>query len=171
MKIILILAVMSLSAGALFAQTPAQKPKPAAEKKPAAVAAEPAPAAVAAAPAKKPAARPEPAKPAAKPQEEPEESMVMIDTRTDPEDVRGAASAPEGAGAAAPKVLPSVFGQFKGVLNDGGRNLLLFENPDSGDIFFVQVTFGKGGVSWRLLDSLKRYGAESMAGGMDSDFN
>lgn len=170
MKNILILAVMSLSAGALFAQTPAEKPKPAAEKKPAA-AASPAPAAAPAEPAKKPAAKTEPAKPAAKPQEEPEEAMVMIDTRTDPEDVRGAAAAPEGAEAAAPKGLPSAFGQCKGVISDGGRNLLLFENPDSGDIFFVQVTFGKGGVAWRLVDSLKRYGAESMAGGMDSDFN
>lgn len=172
MKNILIAAVMAACAGTLFAQAPAEKAKPAAEKKPAAAApaAEPAPAAQPA-PAKKPA-QPAAAKPAARPQEEPEEAMVMIDTRTEPEDVRGGAAAAAGAGETpAPKGLPSSFGQCKGVISEGGRNILVFENPDDGELTFVQVTFGKGGVSWRYVDALRRFGSEAVSGGMDSDFN
>lgn len=166
-----ICAMLTVLAGAVFAQTPAEKAKPA-PAKPAVAApvapaqAAPKPAAAAPAPVKKP----EPAKPAAKAAEDQEESMVMIDDKADA-DYSRAAPAEQAADTPLPKGLPSSFGQCKGAISDGGRNILVFENPDDGQINFVQITFGKGGVSWRLVDALPRYGAESVASGSDADYN
>ena len=134
----------------LYAQAPADKKAAAADAKKAAA---PVPA--------KPAA-----KPAAKPVEEAEESVVMVDSKPDAEPEEGGRFAAGAYGAeqeetAVPKGIPASYGQCKGVLNEGARSILIFESPDDGEITFVQVTFGKGGVSWKKLDSLKRYGAEA----------
>jgi len=136
MKKLLTAFAAALCAGALFAQAPAEKPKPAPEKK------------AAAAPEKKPAA------PAAKPAEEQEESVVMIDSRTDPEDVRTPVAYADDR--ALPGGLPSSYGQCRGVISEAGRSVLVFESPDDGSIAFVQVVLGKTGVTWKLLDRVYR---------------
>lgn len=155
-------------AGALAAQAPAEKPKPAPEKKTAA-----APAAQPAAPQPEQAApkKPAPAKAAPKPVEEPEEAMVMIDTKAEPEG-RQPGAAEGGERPAGSLGLPNSYGQCKGTLTEGGRSILVFENPEDGELTFVQVLFPKtGGVAWRLVDSIKRYGSEAISGGSEADYN
>jgi hypothetical protein len=158
MKKFLTAVLVLACAGALSAQAPADKKAP--EKKPAAAA----PAKPSTAPVAAPA-KPEPAKPApkaARPAEEPEESVVMIDDKAEPaEGGRFAAEAAEPAEPVVPGGLPASYGQCKGVLNDAGRSILVFESPDDGEITFVQLTFGKAGVSWKRLDSIRRTGAEA----------
>lgn len=159
MKIALFAALFSFCGMTLHAQAPAQPDKdkaaaaarPAAQAKPAAQPAK----AAAPAPAKK-AAKPEAA--AAKVEADGEESMVMIDSKTEPEDT-GRFAADYGQGqedADAAGGIPSSYGQCKGVVNDGGRNLLVFESPDDGTLSFVQVTAGKGKFSWKLVDRIRR---------------
>ncbi|OGR80253.1 MAG: hypothetical protein A2X32_06335 [Elusimicrobia bacterium GWC2_64_44] len=171
MKHTFAVALLFACAVTLAAQAPAEKPKPAPEKKPAAAApaAAPAPAPQPEQPAAK---KPAPAKAATKPAEEPEEAMVMIDDRPEPEGRQSAAG--EGAERPAGALgLPTSYGQCKGTLTEGGRSILVFENPEDGEITFVQVLFAKtgGGVSWRLVDSIKRYGSEAISGGSDADYN
>lgn len=168
MKKVLFLLLAAALAAPAFAQEKADagKPppaaaaarKPAAKPEPAKPAGKPAAAqpAAKAGPAAK-AARPAQAKPAA---EEPEEAMVMIDSKSEPEETgRFSAAAfsqePDDA-PAVPGGLPSSYGQLKGVMNDGGRTLLVLESPDDGAITFVQVTAGKSSVSWKLLDRIPR---------------
>lgn len=154
MKKTFICAVLTVMAGALFAQTPVAKAKPAAAK-PAAAApvttAQAAPKPAAAAPAKKT----EPVKPAAKAVEEQEESMVMIDDKAD-SDYSRVSSADADEQPAVPGGIPASYGQCKGVMNDGGRTLLVFESADDGAISFVQVTLGKTGAAWKLADRIYR---------------
>jgi len=154
MKKTFICAVLTVMAGALFAQTPVAKAKPAAAK-PAAAApvttAQAAPKPAAAAPAKKT----EPVKPAAKAVEEQEESMVMIDDKAD-SDYSRVSSADADEQPAVPGGIPASYGQCKGVMNDGGRTLLVFESADDGAISFVQVTLGKTGAAWKLVDRIYR---------------
>lgn len=157
MKKTLAAVLLFACAGALLAQGPADKakPAPAPEKKPA-PAAQPATAAE-----KKPAPA---AKQPAKQAEEPEESIVMIDDKAEPDHGKaGALDADEPQ--AGPPGIPTSYGQCKGVTTDAGRTILVFENPDSGDISLVQLVFGKAGVSWRLLDTIRRQGAEVVLGG------
>jgi hypothetical protein len=150
MKKTFICIALTVMAGALFAQTPAGKAKtePA---KPAAAApvltaqAAPKPAA--------PAKKPEPAKPAPKAVEEQEESMVMIDDKADSDYSRSSSSDDQ---PAVPGGIPASYGQCKGVMNDGGRTLLVFESADDGAISFVQVTLGKAGAAWKLVDRIYR---------------
>ncbi|MGD9642533.1 MAG: hypothetical protein AB7V08_07310 [Elusimicrobiales bacterium] len=139
MKKTFICAALTVMAGALFAQTPVAKAKTAAAK----------PAAAA------PAQKSEPVKPAAKAVEEQEESMVMIDDKTESDYSRGA-SADADEQPAVPGGIPSSYGQCKGVMNDGGRTLLVFESADDGSISFVQVTLGKTGAAWKLVDRIHR---------------
>ena len=166
MKKTLMAVLLSACAGTLLAQAAADKAKPAAaaeKKSEAAAPAAPAPAAQpAAAPEKKPAA-----KPAAKQAEEPEESMVMIDDKAEPEGRPAAAESEERA--VDRSGIPEAFGQCKGVTTDGGRTILIFESPETGAISFVHVVFGKNGVTWRPAGSLKRYGGEAIAGGAEGD--
>lgn len=129
-------ALALVCAGALFAQVPADKAKPAPEKKVAG-----------AAPAKAPAP---------KPVEEPEESMVMIDDRVEPENGKASYSGENEDRQAVPGGIPYSYGQCKGVMNEGGRSVLVFESLDDGTISFVQVALGKGAVSWKLLDRIPR---------------
>lgn len=164
MKKTLAAVLLFACAGALLAQGPADKAKPAP-----APAKQPAAAAPAAAPA--PGAQPAPAaekKPApaakqpAKQAEEPEESIVMIDDKAEPE---GKAAAPAEESAPDRNGIPESYGPCKGVATDAGRTILIFENPDSGEISFVHVVFGKTGVTWRLLDTIRRQGTEVVSGG------
>lgn len=165
MEKLLAAAIVACCAGALMAQAPAEKPKAAPEKAAAATPAPApaAPAAPAAAPRKAPAAKPAP-----KPAEEPEESMVMIDDRAEIDNRAAYAQEPEERPRAT-NGIPASLGQCRGVTTDAGRTILVFENADSGDISFVQVTFGKTGASWRVLDSLPRSGGEVIAGGLDAE--
>ena len=59
-------------------------------------------------------------------------------------------------GADVPGGLPSSYGQCKGVMNEGGRTILIFESLDDGAIYFVQVNVGKNSVSWKLVDRILR---------------
>jgi hypothetical protein len=155
----LLLAVCSGQALAQEAQPAAQPEKPAAaaprKRAPAKVKPAPAKEAAAPAPAKK-SVRQEPAKPA----EEPEESVVMIDSKAEPEETgrfNAAGYAPDQDEApAVPGGMPASYGQLKGVMNDGGRSLLVMESPDDGAITFVLVTAGKAGISWKLVDRIPR---------------
>ncbi len=148
-----IAALLLVCGGTLFAQEPADK-KAAAEKK-TVTAQAPAPAAQ---PKKALKAELKPA--AAKAEEqEPEESVVLIDSKGEPEGEDAALPAAYGAEQEerlVPGGLPSSYGQCKGVLSEAGRNLLIFESPDDGAISFVQVTVGKANVSWKLVDRIPR---------------
>jgi hypothetical protein len=103
--------------------------------------------------AKSAAARPAPDRQA---DQENEDSVVMIDSKSDAED-NGSFSAGEGReDRAVPGGIPSSFGQCKGTLTEGGRSLLVFESADDGALSFVQVIVGKAGVSWKLVDRIPR---------------
>lgn len=120
----------------------------------------------------KAAARPQPAAaPDAQPQkdakpaaqqpdpDQDESGGVMIDSKSDVEDT-GRFSAGQRGDQEEPSAgtggIPSSYGQCKGVVNEAGRTLLVFESPDDGAITFVQVTPGKNSVSWRLVDRIPR---------------
>jgi len=139
MKKTFIWAVLTVMAGALFAQAAGEKIKAAPV-----LTAQAAPKQTAA-----PAKKPEPAKPV----EDQEESVVMIDDRTDSDYTRVSSAEEQPAG---PGGIPSSYGQCKGVMNDGGRTVLVFESADDGSISFVQVTLGKTGAAWKLVDRIYR---------------
>ncbi len=89
-----------------------------------------------------------------------EEAVVMIDSKADQDDEDAADN--YGAEPRKPEVpggLPVSYGQCKGVINEPGRSVLVFESPDDGEIYFVQVTVGKTKVSWKLIDSIRRSGS------------
>lgn len=138
------------------AAAPAAKParKPAREKQ-----AAPAPAAArpeAAAPAaeqRKPA--PKARRAAEKTRQEEEPGEVLIDSRSGEDADGGRAAVAAEEEAPAPNSLPASLGQLKGVLAEGGRSMLVFEGDD-GAVSFVQVSFGRSGVSWKLVDRLAR---------------
>ncbi len=140
----------------LYAQVPSDKSKSAADKKTAAVDTST---------AVKKSTKAEAAKAAAAKlaEQEPEESVVMIDSKAEPEDEAGERSTAGAYGsdqeeAPAAGGLPNSYGQCKGVITEGGRTVLVFESPDDGSISFVQVVLGKGKVSWKLLDRITRSG-------------
>jgi len=83
-----------------------------------------------------------------------DEPGVKIDSKAD-QDEEGdyAAERPE---LSVPGGLPSSFGQCKGVVNDAGRSILIFESPEDGTVYFVQVTVGKANVSWKLVGRIPR---------------
>ncbi len=161
MKQFAMAVIVAVCAGALYAQAPADKKNAAPEKKASAAAEKKDAKAAPANPV--PAAKPAP-KPAARQAEEAEEAMVMIDDRPDAAEggrpATGAFSAEQDE-PAVPGGLPAAYGQLRGVLTDAGRQILVFENPDDGEITFVQLSFGRTGVSWRRLDSIRRYGSEA----------
>jgi hypothetical protein len=109
--------------------------------------------------AAQPGAQPKAAKPAAKQaDQDSDESVVMIDSKSDPEETGrfSAAQRGEPEDIVAPAGLPASYGQCKGVINEGGRSILVFESTEDGSITFVQVTPGKNSVSWRLVDRVQR---------------
>jgi len=141
----MIAVILLVCGAALSAQGPAGNNKPA----------QPAAAPAPAAQPQQPAAQPKKAVKSS--DQDAEESVVMIDSKADAEDM----GSPEVYGserdeAAVPGGLPSSYGQCKGVISEGGRNILVFENPDDGAISFIQITVGKAKVSWKLVDRLPR---------------
>lgn len=159
MKKSLAALLIILCGAALYAQAPADKKTAPAEKKAANTAA--AKKAAKAEAAKAADAKAEPAKPAAaKPADEPEESVVMIDSKADadPEEGGRAAGAygAEQEEVVVPGGMPSSYGQCKGVITDAGRSILVFESPDDGSISLVQLVMGKAKASWKLLDRIPR---------------
>ncbi len=171
MRIVIIAALLACAAGAgaqdqagaaPAAKSAAAAPAPAARKKAKAVPKSPAKAPAAqAAPAGPAQPKPRPAQPAAaKADQESDEAVVMIDSKADLDET-GRFAAAEGdqeEGPAAQGGLPSSYGQLKGALNEGGRSLLVFENPDDGALTFVQVSAGRNGVAWKLVDRIPRSG-------------
>ena len=147
MKKVFIFAALAACAGALFAQVPQGKTAQEPESKPAAVQPKKAPA---------PAPAPAQVKPAPKAAEDSEESVVMIDSRTDPEDARAADYAADAEDPRVPGGLPSSYGQCRGVISEGGRSVLVFESLDDGTLSFVQVVLGKSNVTWKLVDQVRR---------------
>lgn len=85
-----------------------------------------------------------------------EESVVMIDSKSDAEDNGSFSSGEDREERTVPGGIPSSFGQCKGTITEGGRSLLVFESADDGTISFVQITIGKSGVSWKLVDRIPR---------------
>ncbi|MCX5791715.1 MAG: hypothetical protein NTY45_05775 [Elusimicrobia bacterium] len=153
MRTIISVFVLSALAIALGAQAQAKKPgAPAFGKNPAAIIT------AQAADVKKAKAAPAAQKKQA--DTEPEEGTVMIDSKAGAEETERYAGQPEGAdaerGADVPGGLPSSYGQCKGVMNEGGRTILIFESLDDGAIYFVQVNVGKSSVSWKLVDRILR---------------
>ncbi len=158
----LIAALLLVFGGALYAQGTDGADKAAADKK-ASVAEKKTAAAdkKAAAPAVQPkkAVKAEPAKAAAAKQDEQdaEESVVMIDSKAEVEEAESAAAyGADQDERAVPGGLPLSYGQCKGIINDAGRSLLVFESPDDGTVSFVQVTIGRSNVSWKLVDRIPR---------------
>jgi len=98
------------------------------------------------------------ADPARQSDQDADESVVMIDSKPDPDDAGrfSASQSGEQDEAAVPGGIPSSYGQCKGVATEEGRTMLVFESADDGTITFVQVTAGKNRVSWRLVDRIPR---------------
>ncbi|OGS12868.1 MAG: hypothetical protein A2234_06625 [Elusimicrobia bacterium RIFOXYA2_FULL_58_8] len=151
----LLVFVFSTFAVALFAQAPGKKDSaPAPEAKQAVL--------VKAQSADEKSGKTAPARKTAKKQSEPEaeEGTVMIDSKSDPDDAgRFVPQSEDSAGereADVPGGMPASYGQCKGVLNEGGRSILVFESSEDGAIYFVQLTVGKSGVSWKLLSRISR---------------
>ncbi|HNT97623.1 MAG TPA: hypothetical protein PKK31_05080 [Elusimicrobiales bacterium] len=87
-----------------------------------------------------------------------EEGGVLIDGAETAAPVWSADQPEEAApasGAADPGALPASLGDVRGTLTDGGRSILVLQ-ADDGTISFVQVVFGKGGVTWKPAGSLRR---------------
>ncbi len=105
---------------------------------------------------------PAPSSASAKVQDDSDEAGVMIDSKGDAGDASGDQdySAPNGAEVYAEPSgvggLPSSYGQCKGVVNEGGRSVLVLESPEDGALSFVQVTVGKSDVSWKLIGRIPR---------------
>ncbi len=51
--------------------------------------------------------------------------------------------------------LPYNYGQFKGVLNIDGKNMLVFEGDD-GTIYFIQIYLEKDKIKWKLYGKIER---------------
>ncbi|PIU20755.1 MAG: hypothetical protein COT18_00650 [Elusimicrobia bacterium CG08_land_8_20_14_0_20_59_10] len=111
----------------------------------------------AAAPAGQKAEKP----PAAKPKQadaDADDGAVMIDSLYDAEETGRFDDRIEMAGDEADVAggIPSSYGACRGTMNEGGRNILVFESLDDGSLTFVQVTVGKNSVSWKLAGSIGR---------------
>ena len=104
-----------------------------------------------------PSAKKETAKAA---EQDSEEAGVMIDAKSeDTESEVFSSSYKTGTErqeeAAFASSIPASYGPMKGVLNEQGRNILVFENED-GILSFVQISVGKNSVSWKLLARVGR---------------
>ncbi|HBA61821.1 MAG TPA: hypothetical protein DCZ92_13625 [Elusimicrobia bacterium] len=150
---------MAVSIYARAETKPAAQP---ADKNAAAAAKAKAGPATAAAPAVQPGKKAERPAAARSKQAEPEDDgTVMIDSRSDVDETgrapaRADAAAGEREEADIPGGMPISYGQCKGVISDGGRNLLVFESPDDGTITFVQVIAGRSSVSWKVAGTIGR---------------
>jgi len=93
-------------------------------------------------------------------EQEADEGGVMIDSKSDEDSAARAEEARARSSAAAedrsaPSGIPASYGQLKGAFNDGGRNLLIFENEE-GVIAFVQIFVSKNEVTWKLISTIRR---------------
>lgn len=94
---------------------------------------------------------------AARQEQDAEESVVMIDSKAEAEEPGSSADyGGEQDERMVPGGLPSSYGQCKGVINDGGRNIMIFESIDDGSLSFVQLIVGKSAVSWKLIFRIPR---------------
>ena len=88
-----------------------------------------------------------------------EEAGVLIDSKSDTESEAQSSAYVAEIGhqedAAFASSIPASYGPMKGVLNEQGRNILVFENED-GILSFVQISVGKNSVSWKLLARVGR---------------
>ncbi|MCX5784753.1 MAG: hypothetical protein NTX59_03600 [Elusimicrobia bacterium] len=89
-----------------------------------------------------------------------EEAGVMIDSKSeDTESDASPSSSMTGTerqeDVTFASYIPSSYGQMKGVLNEQGRSVLIFENEE-GILSFVQVSVGKKSVAWKLLARVAR---------------
>ncbi|HAH33019.1 MAG TPA: hypothetical protein DCL44_11970 [Elusimicrobia bacterium] len=89
-----------------------------------------------------------------------EEAGVLIDSKsedteseTQPASYKAATERQDESAFAS--YLPASYGQLKGILDEQGRNVLVFENED-GVLSFVQVSVGKQSVVWKLLTRIGR---------------
>ncbi|MDA8244670.1 MAG: hypothetical protein M0025_11200 [Elusimicrobia bacterium] len=95
----------------------------------------------------------------AKATDDQEDSGVLIDsTKYDAEDSDAGAETQAYGATGVPGGIPTSYGQCRGVMNEGGRSLLVFESLDDGTISLVQVTFGKAGAGWKLAGRIPRSG-------------
>lgn len=97
-------------------------------------------------------------KPPAQPAKaEEEDGAVMIDgaESSAPAYQPPAEDAAEAAQPRDPNALPASLGDVKGAFIDAGRNILVMQ-ADDGTVNFVQVIFGRTGVSWKPAGSLYR---------------
>ncbi|HBE89102.1 MAG TPA: hypothetical protein DDW67_08195 [Elusimicrobia bacterium] len=87
---------------------------------------------------------------------EEEDGAVMIDGFDSPAAPAGREQGEdETTQAGDPNALPASLGDVKGTFTDAGRNILVMQ-ADDGTVNFIQVVFGKGGVSWKPAGSLYR---------------
>ena len=165
MKKYLIIALLLTCGVSLYAQDsgPADKTKTAADgQKKNAQAQASKPAAVktakAAPPAEKKAVKAAPAAPSADKQadQDNEESVVMIDSKGEADDNGRFSAGEDREERTVPGGLPSSYGQCKGVINEGGRSLLVFESPEDGTVSLIQVVAGKNNVAWKLVGRIPR---------------
>lgn len=86
-----------------------------------------------------------------------EDGAVMIDgpDASGPAYQPPAADAAESAQPPDPNALPASLGDVKGTFTDAGRSILVLQ-ADDGTVNFVQVVFGRTGVSWKPAGSLYR---------------
>ena len=142
MKKILTVAVLSVLAVLLYAQSPSRSQAAQAAAAPDAAAAD-----------KKTSAKAQKLKQA---EADADDGTVMIDSKADPESNQAESSQADRGEADVRGGIPTSYGQCKGVINEGGRNLLIFESIEDGTIYFVQVMVGKNTVSWKLVDHIGR---------------
>ncbi len=159
MKKYVIVALLLGCGAALYAQTavPADKAKAAVAAPKKTAQAKPSGTAAVKPEAASPAAIKKTVKPAPANQadQDNEESVVMIDSKSDSED-NGRFNSGEDQERTVPGGLPSSYGQCKGTITEGGRTLLVFESAEDGTLSFVQVIVGKISVTWKLVDRVPR---------------
>jgi len=90
-----------------------------------------------------------------------EESGVVIDDKSDDGSQSGSYASKSGAEQGAEEAvfgssIPASYGKLMGVINEPGRNVLVFESDEDGALSFVHVTVGKNSVSWKLAGRVSR---------------
>ena len=89
------------------------------------------------------------------PKQNSEEDGVVIDSKSEGSEAETSTYSSENnseqqADAGFASSLPASYGKLKGVLNEPGRNVLVFENEE-GILSFVQVSLGRSSLTWKLL--------------------
>jgi len=89
-----------------------------------------------------------------------EDTSVIIDSKSGDADSETLSSSASAAAehqeeTAFDSSIPASYGQFKGVMAEQGRNVLVFENED-GVLGFVQISVARNSVNWKLLARVSR---------------